>query len=65
MFPIWNVNLFLGSWNSVIPWKPIRLIFSSDFKIKVLINRDNGDIGIFRKLTIVEKLCFYDAQGYK
>ena len=24
-------------------------------EIKVLINRDNGDIGIFRKLVIVEK----------
>ena len=29
--------------------------FGSENDIKVLINRDNGDIGIFRKLIIVEK----------
>ena len=29
--------------------------FWQENEIKVLINRDNGDIGIFRKLVIVEK----------
>ena len=35
--------------------KAAKLKFGSENDIKVLINRDNGDIGIFRKLTIVEK----------
>jgi N utilization substance protein A len=35
--------------------KAAKLKFGSENEIKVLINRDNGDIGIFRKLTIVEK----------
>jgi transcription termination/antitermination protein NusA len=35
--------------------KAAKLKFGQDNEIKVLINRDNGDIGIFRKLTIVEK----------
>ena len=29
--------------------------FGQDNEVKVLINRDNGDIEIYRKLTIVEK----------
>ena len=35
--------------------KAAKSKFGSENEIKVLINRDNGDIGIFRKLTIVEK----------
>ena len=35
--------------------KAARSKFGSDNEIKVLINRENGDIGIFRKLMIVEK----------
>ena len=35
--------------------KAAKSKFGSENDIKVLINRDNGDIGIFRKLTIVEK----------
>ena len=40
--------------------KAAKLIFGQDNEIKVLINRDNGDIGIFRKLIIVEKPDNYD-----
>jgi len=35
--------------------KAARSKFGSENEIKVLINRDSGDIGIFRQLTIVEK----------
>ena len=35
--------------------KAAKSKFGSENDIKVLINRDNGDIGIFRKLIIVEK----------
>ena len=35
--------------------KAAKSKFGSDNEIKVLINRENGDIGIFRKLVIVEK----------
>ena len=35
--------------------KAAKSKFGSENEIKVLINRDNGDIRIFRKLTIVEK----------
>ena len=35
--------------------KAAKSKFGQDNEIKVLINRDSGDIGIFRKLTIVEK----------
>ena len=35
--------------------KAAKSKFGSENEIKVLINRDNGDIGIFRKLIIVEK----------
>ena len=34
--------------------KAAKSKFGSDNEIKVEINRDNGDIGIFRKLLIVE-----------
>jgi N utilization substance protein A len=34
--------------------KAAKSKFGQDNEIKVLINRENGDIGIFRKLTIVE-----------
>ena len=34
--------------------KAAKSKFGQDNEIKVLINRDNGDIGIFRKLVIVE-----------
>ena len=34
--------------------KAAKSKFGSENEIKVLINRDNGDIGIFRKLIIVE-----------
>ena len=35
--------------------KAAKSKFGQDNEIKVLINRDNGDIGIFRKLVIVEE----------
>ena len=35
--------------------KAAKSKFGSENDIKVLIDRDNGDIGIYRKLTIVEK----------
>ena len=35
--------------------KAAKSKFGQDNEIKVLINRENGDIEIFRKLTIVEK----------
>ena len=35
--------------------KAAKSKFGSENEIKVEINRDNGDIGIFRKLQIVEK----------
>ena len=35
--------------------KAAKSKFGQDNEIKVLINRENGDIGIFRKLIIVEK----------
>ena len=35
--------------------KAAKSKFGSENEIKVLINRENGDIGIFRKLTLVEK----------
>ena len=35
--------------------KAAKSKFGQDNEIKVLINRDNGDIGIFRKLVIAEK----------
>ena len=34
--------------------KAAKSKFGQDNEIKVLINRDSGDIGIFRKLTVVE-----------
>ena len=34
--------------------KAAKSKFGSENEIKVLINRENGDIGIYRKLTIVE-----------
>ena len=35
--------------------KAAKSKFGADNEIKVEINRDNGDIGIFRKLLIVDK----------
>ena len=35
--------------------KAAKSKFGSENEIKVLINRENGDIGIFRKLIIAEK----------
>ena len=35
--------------------KAAKSKFGSENEIKVLIDRNNGDIGIFRKLVIVEK----------
>ena len=35
--------------------KAAKSKFGQDNEIKVLINRENGDIGIFRKLIVVEK----------
>ena len=35
--------------------KAAKSKFGSENEIKVLIDRDSGDIGIFRKLTIVDK----------
>ena len=42
---------FYGNWNC----KSCKSKFGQDNEIKVLINRENGDIGIFRKLIVVEK----------
>ena len=36
--------------------KAAKSKFGTENDIKVLIDRDSGDIGIYRKLTIVEKL---------
>ena len=47
-------ELIIGSMETGIA-KAAKSKFGSDNEIKVEINRDNGDIGIFRKLTIVEK----------
>ena len=47
-------ELIIGSMENGIA-KAAKSKFGSDNEIKVEINRDNGDIGIFRKLTIVEK----------
>ncbi len=47
-------ELIIDSMESGIE-KAAKSKFGSENEIKVLINRDNGDIGIFRKLIIVEK----------
>ena len=47
-------ELIIGSMETGIA-KAAKSKFGSDNEIKVEINRDNGDIGIFRKLVIVEK----------
>ena len=47
-------ELIIGSMETGIA-KAAKSKFGQENEIKVLINRDNGDIGIFRKLTIVEK----------
>ena len=47
-------ELIIGSMETGIA-KAAKSKFGQDNEIKVLINRDNGDIGIFRKLVIVEK----------
>ena len=46
-------ELIIGSMETGIA-KAAKSKFGSDNEIKVEINRDNGDIGIFRKLQIVE-----------
>jgi len=47
-------ELIIDSMESGIA-KAAKSKFGSENEIKVLINRENGDIGIFRKLVIVEK----------
>ena len=47
-------ELIIGSMETGIA-KAAKSKFGSENEIKVEINRDNGDIGIFRKLQIVEK----------
>ena len=47
-------ELIIGSMETGIA-KAAKSKFGSDNEIKVEIDRDNGDIGIFRKLLIVEK----------
>ena len=47
-------ELIINSMESGIA-KAAKSKFGSENEIKVLINRENGDIGIFRKLVIVEK----------
>ena len=47
-------ELIIGSMETGIA-KAAKSKFGSDNDIKVEINRENGDIGIFRKLLIVEK----------
>ena len=46
-------ELIIDSMESGIA-KAAKSKFGSENEIKVLINRDNGDIGIYRKLIIVE-----------
>ena len=48
-------ELIIDSMESGIA-KAAKSKFGSENEIKVLINRDNGDIGIFRKLIIVDKI---------
>ena len=47
-------ELIIGSMETGIA-KAAKSKFGSENEIKVEINRDSGDIGIFRKLLIVEK----------
>ena len=47
-------ELIIDSMESGIA-KAAKSKFGAENEIKVLINRDNGDIGIFRKLLVVEK----------
>ena len=47
-------ELIIDSMESGIA-KAAKSKFGSENEIKVLIDRDSGDIGIFRQLTIVEK----------
>ena len=42
--------------------KAAKSKFGSENEIKVQINRDNGDIGIFRKLVIVENPSNYNLE---
>ena len=49
-----HLELIISSMETGIA-KAAKSKFGSDNEIKVEINRDNGDIGIFRKLLIVEK----------
>ncbi len=49
-----DIELIISSMETGIA-KAAKSKFGSDNEIKVEINRDNGDIGIFRKLIIVEK----------
>ena len=48
-----DIELIISSMETGIA-KAAKSKFGSDNEIKVEINRDNGDIGIFRKLIIVE-----------
>ena len=54
-------ELIIDSMESGIA-KAAKSKFGSDNEIKVLIDRDSGDIGIFRKLTIVEKPENYNLE---
>ena len=54
-------ELIIDSMESGIA-KAAKSKFGSDNEIKVLIDRDSGDIGIFRKLTIVEKPVNYNLE---
>ena len=47
-------EIIIGSMETGIA-KAAKSKFGQENEIKVLINRDNGDIGVFRKLVIVEK----------
>ena len=49
-----DIELIINSMETGIA-KAAKSKFGSDNEIKVQINRDNGDIGIFRKLLIVDK----------
>ena len=55
-------ELIIGSMETGIA-KAAKSKFGSENEIKVEINRDNGDIGIFRKLQIVE-LSFSFSLSY-
>ena len=56
-------ELIIDSMESGIA-KAAKSKFGSENEIKVLIDRDNGDIGIFRKLTIYSRYSCSSSRTY-